>query len=49
MSTLAGDQEEIDDLAHQQQASGEKPDESGDPTAGVEAVDPAETQQAQDP
>lgn len=44
-----GDEEQVDDLADEQQSAGEEPDEPGDPLAVVEAVDAAEADEAAAP
>lgn len=48
-SALTGNKEQVDDLTDEKQAAGEDPDDAGDPSAGVEAVDAAEADEAQAP
>ncbi|QDU33729.1 hypothetical protein KS4_17850 [Poriferisphaera corsica] len=39
VATLPGDEDEVDDLSDEKEAAGEKPEDAGDPSAGVEAMD----------
>ena len=45
----AGHEEQIDDLADQQQSAGEQPDHPGDDPSVLEAVNPAEADEAAQP
>ena len=44
-----GDEDQVYELADEQEAEGEEPDKAGDPLAGVEAVDAAEAGEAEEP
>ena len=49
VAALIGDEEEVDDLAYEEEASGEEPDDACDPAAGVEAVNAKEAEEAEEP